>query len=77
MQAFAREPREGKDQEILLKFRDDVVNPGLIKMLLTKYSDEEFAINPPTVEQLIHLAIEYLGHQEANRAVDYRPAQRK
>ena len=41
-------------------------------MLLIKYSDEEFANKPPTVEQLRHVANEFLRHQDTNRNTDYR-----
>ena len=47
VRAFPREPKDERNLEILLKFRDGVSNPGLHNMLLIKYSDEEFAMKPP------------------------------
>ena len=41
-------------------------------MLLIKYSDDDFAMKPSTVEQLPHVTHEFLRHQDANRIVDYR-----
>ena len=77
VRAFPREPKDERNLEILLKFRDGVSNPGLHNMLLIKYSDEESAMKPPTVEQLRHVANEFLRHQDANRNADYRNNQPK
>ena len=69
--AFPRDPKDERNLEILLEFRDGVSNPGLHNMLLIKYSDEEFDMEPPTVEQLRHVANEFLRHQDANQNTDY------
>ena len=39
-------------------------------MLLIKYSDEDFVMRPLIVEQLRHVANEFLRHQDASRAVE-------
>ena len=52
--------------------RDRVFNPELQNKLLIKYSDEEFAMHPPTAQRLRHVANEFLRHQDVDRVVDYR-----
>ena len=67
LRAYPQEDRVTRDYEIMQKFMNGVSDQGLNTMLTTKYADESFVVQPPTVEQLRYVANEYIRLEGQNR----------
>ena len=71
LRAYPQEDRATRDYEIMQKFMNGVSDQGLHTMLTTKYADESFVVQPPTVEQLRYVANEYVRLKGQNRPANW------
>ena len=60
IRAYPDEERATRDYEILQRFIHGVRDSDLQVMLLTKYNDEKYVTEPPTVEDLRYVTNDYL-----------------